>query len=412
MAVDTKTAGAKGSRRPPTEKPTYRRSEMQALIQCNAYVNDHSVEAAEGTFVHEFIWRYWKHALAVNDESDWDAIDRIVTDLWLSRPWGIHPDSFDDLYQMCDVFARTHLAELDTLVALETTEPADFGWVIIHGTMDRIDRVMEPDEDPSDPPMHLKVTDYKTDRGKVRGDDEPHKFQGRTYAQILFAKYPHLQYVTTAFDYLKLRGGPIEVTYERGVLDGWWTLQLEALRARVTQPKQPTGCVACQFCRMRMDCAAGLTEYQRTPSSREELELLGQEWNILEAARTTRRKTLETAFLQRPAMVIGGFEMGNLPPRQEKWVVTDKLEVQKQVMAANLPDPMYIAIDKSMVPAGMKRGLVGTGAAKYDLGPPSFKRRTATVLPATEEETLLDRLIREARMEAGETDDQDESETE
>lgn len=408
-----KTTGARRPRRHHASIETYRRSTVESVIQCNAYEGDRSLEAGAGTAFHTAVKAYWLHCQARREESDLSAIVPIARRAFLTPEVGLHPDLLDDLVELFDHFARSHLAELDTLLRLEDTIEADPGLtnpitgaaIRFTGTPDRLDRL--DGGDPDDDPTWVAIGDYKTNRAVVNN-----MFQGRFYALLVFLTMGTVDRVTTRFDYVRfphVRGlrqagaqnGVIEIDYwreevEDGWLGEWWeTIKLLFLE-KLTAPVEPQGCAACEYCRKRTTCGGVLTPYTGTPITVEEAHALYRDWLRAKQVERTRWKALEGFFriTGTPAQHWEGDDVGFQRPREPRLVVTDPLAVVTHMEALGMDGrgALYTAIDKRKVPAAIHPSLVEVGAARREPGDLAFKRRRHQEAQNEGEGRLLDRL--------------------
>ncbi len=388
-AAPAARAGATRSRRRrrPADDEVYRRSDIEAKLQCLVFEGDESGDAAFGTVFHDAMKLMLQHLRAVGLESDWDAIPRITRQAFFGRANGLHPDRLEEVEALLSHVAHTRLADLRTLMTLEDRivvatglhNPVTGARMLVSGQPDRLDRV--DGGDPDDDPSEVRVTDYKTWRAVT-----DNTFQGRFYACLVFAKYPSVEWVTTAFDYVRPAvrgangdGSAFELTYERGELDGWWQGMLKGFAERLGQPRKPTGCRACQYCRLRSSCGGSLAPYRDMPEGVDAAEVLFREWVRAEQAAKSRKGALAAWFEQtgRDPESWGGFRVGWMEPEKPQWKVTDPLGVVKGMEAAGLNGKAALVtwIDPKAVPYHVKPALVTLGVAKYVYSEAEFKRR-------------------------------------
>jgi hypothetical protein len=363
-------------------RPVLRRSFLASLLGCAVYEPDTGENAAFGIAAHDAIHAYWHQCIAAGEESRLGDVREIVAQV-LRLPRGLSFDRRDDLLELLDQFARTHLAELDALLwvdgrpAIEYELRADVGWAVITGQPDRINRVDGGDVD--DPVEGVSCPDYKT--SWQTSDD--HLFQGRTYAQLAFLRWPSLQTFEWMPDPLYARHDPVPLLYVRGQLDEWWEDMLGSARAiwelRQSGRARPTGGSPCQYCDLRFACPGATLDAQLTPENDEQANEMAMSWLQAKEGLKAQRKGLAqyTARRKKP-LTVNGKLVGWMTPDEARWVASDPLGIVSHATAAGYQgakDWVVTWIDPRQVPKELKPALVEAGKARYELGPPQFKDR-------------------------------------
>jgi len=357
----------------------------ERLVACAVSEGDQSESASFGIFVHDCIHEYLLACIAANQESHWSTLRQIVVNQFYRTPRGLGPERLDEAQDLLDRFAHTHLAELDTLLYLQGGEPAleytmklDVGWAIITGTVDRMDRIDGDDRD--DPPRIVRATDYKSQWAQ-----SPHLFQGRTYAQLTFAQpwAASLEEFHWMPDPFKLRSDPREgvIVYRRGDLDEWWVETLAGLRQRwdlrVSGRARPTGGAACTYCALRYSCPSALPVARDIPENVDQaVELVG-EWIRFDLSRKLRGESLAAWFNNHAPIQVGGYEVGYLEPRDERFVASDPMGIVNHLNSMGLDGAAALKsiIDQTKIPSVVKPLLVEAKVARMERGKATFRRR-------------------------------------
>jgi len=384
---------------------------MERLISCAVSESDMGENAAFGIFVHDCIYEYLLACVQAKQESRWSVLPQIVTNQFYRVPRGLPPARLDEAQELLDRFAHMHLADLDRMLwlpvyepsrrlltdhpspvwagqawttdgaakpALEYTMKLDVGWAVVSGTVDRMDRMDGDDRD--DPPRIVQATDYKSQWAAT-----PHLFQGRTYASLAFAQ-PWAQALEEFWwmpDPFKLRRDPNEsvVVYRRGDLDQWWEETLIGVRQRwelrVSGRAVPTGGAACQYCALRYSCPKALPMARGMPENNDQARELAMEWIRMDASRALRKESLAAYFSEHAPIQVGGYEVGFLDPRDERFVTKDPMGVVNHLSAQGLDGSAVLKtiVDAAKIPNDLKPALVEAGVAKMVRGAATFKRR-------------------------------------
>jgi hypothetical protein len=106
------------------------------------------------------------------------------------------------------------------------------------------------------------------------------------------------------------------------------------------------------------------------------VELAG-EWIRTDISRKLRGESLAAYFNNHAPIQVGGYEIGLLQPRDERFVASDPLGIVTHLNSAGLDGSkvMFTGIDAKKIPHHMKAGLVEAGVARMARGPATFKRR-------------------------------------
>jgi hypothetical protein len=109
-----------------------------------------------------------------------------------------------------------------------------------------------------------------------------------------------------------------------------------------------------------------------------------------------------------PAQHWEGDDVGFQEPREPQFVVNDPLAVvtHMDAMGYDGKAALFTAIDKRQVPAVVRPTLVDLGAARWQLGDPSFKRRRHLEPQNEGERRLLDVLMEAESDREGDPDDE------
>jgi hypothetical protein len=355
-------------------KPVIRRSLAQGMLSCSQYESGAGENAAFGTVFHAAIAQYTLSCKAHREESRLADIDQIAKETFFRAPTGVAPHRLDELRDLLDFFARSHVADLHTLLHLEHTLTREEDFAILTGTVDRIDRI--DGGDPDDPPTAVRIWDAKTQWAV-----EEHAFQLRWYAALAFLTWPTVQLVATEADHVRLGAkGIVRQEYYRDWILSWWEDVMYGVRQRVEHPKpEPTGGAGCQYCTKRFSCSAAVAPHNLTPENEDQAIEIFQTAVRHEAALDESKKALKAYFADRDPAVWEGLEVGFLSPRDPSFKVEDVEAFRGAMKGLGLdPEP---AISESVVfkdvPTVVQRQLVEAGAAQMVLGDPAFKWRKA-----------------------------------
>src|ERR1043166_1306529 len=231
-------------------KPVIRRSLAEAPPGCPRFPMEDSERLAFGQAFHTYAASYILHCQALGEESDLTAVFELARDAWartrgLNQERCIQPQDGSrdaEFFDLCHRFSEANLAGLDTLQHVEHTLTYDVGFPLLTCTLDRLDRVDAGD--PDDDPTWLLVRDWKTELGEME-----HGFQIRWYTQMLFLTQPGLQNVD--FEVVPVRRGrPYDaITFQRGDLETWWNMVMQALQEVLESPMAPPyGGAQCENC--------------------------------------------------------------------------------------------------------------------------------------------------------------------
>ena len=290
-------------------KPVIRRSLAESLVSCTAYVGQESEAAAFGRALHSFAAAYVLLCKEAGEESRIGDVEQLGTEAFY-RARGLPLGRLPEFLELADRFARTWLAELSTLVAVEETLTYDAGWALLTCTVDRIDRTDAGDRD--DEAAEELITDFKAE-WTADGD---HDFQMWWYVQMRFLTQPALQRCGFQIRLPRRTWQPEPYWFERGELDSWWTSTLAAVREayeiRQAGRATPTGGVACQYCSKRFTCGAAVSSATVIPENEDQAGELVQDWIRMKAATKEREDALKAFFGDRKPMVVNGLEVGFL----------------------------------------------------------------------------------------------------
>jgi hypothetical protein len=355
-------------------KPVIRRTMLQGLLSCTEWASGESEQAAFGSAMHDAIAAYLLSCKAHREESRLADIDELARDAFFRKARGLDPSRLDEFKALLDRFARTHTADLHSLIHLEHTLTTDEGFAILTGTVDRLDRI--DGGDPDDPPTAILIRDWKTSWAP-----EPHAFQLMTYSALACKTWPSVQLVATEADHFRLgSAGVIRAEYYREWLLEWWDDIIFGLRARLDGPTgTPTGGAGCQYCTKRFSCAAAIAPHNLSPENEEQAIEIFQTAIRHEAALDESKKALKAYFGDRDPAVWEGLEVGFLSPRDPSFKVGDIEAFRGAMKGLGLdPEPaIHASVEIKAVPSVVRPQLIEAGAAQMTLGDPAFKWRKA-----------------------------------
>jgi len=368
----------------------FRRSYVEGFLQCTEVERASGDNAEYGIAVHDAIHQYLRQCLSAREESRISDIPQIMIEVF-ARHGGVHPDRFGEAADMVEQYARSHLADIDTLLhvegqpALEFQLTADLGWATFTGTCDRIDRM--DGDDPYDPPRLILIRDYKTQWAKVE-----HTFQGRFYAALAFRDKrinSALEGVAVEFDHLPLRNGMVwhpgrvenQLAYfEPGDLDQWFNDNIDIFRRRYEGPRgHPVGGLSCQYCAKRYRCAAATLVSATMPEDKEQARELVGDWIRTEERAKLLKEALEKHYQHRKPDVFDGMEVGFLRPKKSTWRASDPQGIAGYLDKRGMDGRSVLdtIVNKKLIPDYMYPELVTAGVARWDEGEATFKRRLA-----------------------------------
>jgi hypothetical protein len=351
------------------DKPIIRRSTAEALLQCGHFEREDNDRLARGQAFHAFVASYFRRCAEEHEETLFTAVPELASRAWAHQR-GLRQSEWDDFLALCDRFARSHAARLDTLVAIERTFTHDIGWALLTATTDRIDRIDLGDRD--DEPTRIRIPDWKTEWELM-----DHWFQMRWYTQMAFLELPALEEVEFVIDLVRFGREMEPIVFVRGELDFWWETTLLALRDRVSTPGEPTGGSACADCVKRFNCARATALSREVPETIEQAVELYQEDLRLQEAHQLRWAGLERFFLDREPLVVGDRELGFLVPRDDSFVITGRPMAVVQALRTVGWDgmPLLTIPGSKITHKAVQQALVDAGVAEYRRGAPAFKDR-------------------------------------
>jgi hypothetical protein len=360
-------------------RPEIRRSLAEGKIACEAFVREDNERLARGQAVHRFIYRWTAFAEGGGREPDREEARELAAGAWADTQ-GLDPFDFEDFMQLCERYAQSHLARLDTLVGYEQTLKLDVGWAVLTCTYDRLDR--HEDDDPDDPLRRAMLWDYKTEHRRMN-----HEFQKRWYAQMLFLAIPTLEHLWWQEDPLRSGSLPDPERVERGQYDDWWEATLTALRQRVLEPTgERVGSHICFDCGNRLDCARAIKPATIVPRSEEQAVLLVREHRRLTAGADARWEALARWANGKQPLHVDGEFVGWMTPIEERFVVTATDEEVLDFLGHTPgfePENLERFANRSTLIVtrgllsnpGSRQALVNQGLAKFVLGEAEMKAR-------------------------------------
>lgn len=367
-------------------KRVIRRSLAENLLGCPAFLMEEGGALAFGQAFHTFAAGYLLHCKALGEETDLTAVYELGRDAW-ARTRGLDQSRDGEFLELCQTFADRHLAGLPALEAVEKTITHDVGWALLTCTLDGIWRI--DGGDPDDEPSWLLVRDWKTEQGEME-----HGFQIRWYVQMLFLTMPALDSVDFEVDPVR-RARPYDViTFNRGELDTWWAMTMQALREVIESPvRTPYGGMHCRDCKLRRTCANAVEPHRQRPETEQEADAALERWHRLDAAAKTEWAGLKTFYDGRDFRVVRGEEVGFMPPRKPSTKlkpvagIRDAVKVAKAAKKAGVAELVHIGVKvDDRVKAW--RALEAAELTVTELGPAEMRVRAALTRPEPTEEEI------------------------
>jgi hypothetical protein len=351
-------------------KAVIRRSLAESLLTCTEFEREDGEQLAFGTAFHSFAAAYILLCQSSGEETRHTDVARLSSEAW-ARTHGLLQSRYSEFMELCERWASSHLANLETLLHVEHTETLDVGFAILTATMDRIDRadMGDPDEEP----RRELVTDHKSEQGEM-----DHTFQEFFYIQMRLLNHPALEEVGLHIDPVRDRWSTEPTWYSRGQLDLWWKTMLAGLRDRVQGPRgNPTGGPACNGCAKRYHCPKALAVAREIPETEEQADEQFAELLRLEEAVTVRKAGQELFYRDREDRVVVGKEIGFLRPRAPHLVITAKpKELRTWLNRHHMDGEVAMKVDSEQIgKSGIRDKLVTAGLATLELGRPVFKWR-------------------------------------
>ncbi len=347
-----------------------RRSLAESLLTCTEFEREDGEQLAFGTAFHSFAAAYILLCQSSGEETRHTDVARLSSEAW-ARTHGLLQSRYSEFMELCERWATSTLANLDTLLHVEHTETLDVGFAILTATMDRIDRadMGDPDEEP----QRELIGDHKTEQGEM-----DHSFQERFYIQMRLLNHPALQEVGLLINPVRDRWSTEPAWYRRGELELWWKTMLMALRDRVQGPRgNPTGGPACNGCARRYSCPKALAVAREIPETEDQADEQFQELLRLEEAVAVRKEGQKVFYRDRTDRVVAGKEIGFLTPRDPHLVITAKpLDLRKWLNRHHMDGDSVLKVDTEQLGrSAIQDKLVVAGLAKRELGKPAFKWR-------------------------------------
>jgi len=360
-----------------SSKPIIRRSLAEGLLSCVQFKREDGEQLAFGQAVHSFIAAYTLQCKATGEETRLVDVGRLASEAWARTP-GLLQSRWQEYMDLCQHFAESRPAQLQTLMHVEHTITLDVGFAILACTVDRIDRTDfgDPDEDPRE----VQIPDWKTERAEL-----DHDFQARWYSQMVLLVMPSVDLVTFAVHALRDWWAPEPYYFRRGELDLWWSSTLLGLKARLDTPNAaPIGGPACPGCADRYKCPRSTAEARAIPETLDQAEEIFQETLRMEEGLDVRKKALKHFFSGHPETVMLGKEIGFLTPREENLVITAAAgDVAKFMRRKHMDTSTLLKVDKEQLNKRLEDVLVGAGLARHEYSKPAFKWRNH--VPARDE---------------------------
>lgn len=357
------------------DRRVIRRSLAEGLLSCTDFQREDGEQLAFGQAWHSFAAAYTLQCQSTREESRQTDVARLAREAWERQP-GLDLSRYDEFMELCDYFAASHLANLETLTHIEHTDTLDVGFAILTCTYDRIDRADMGD--PDDEARRELGTDYKTEQGEM-----DHTFQLRWYAQMRLLTHPALEEIGFIVDPVRGRWKTDPVWFTRGDLDSWWHTTVGAVRKRLDiPPGNRTGGPACEGCALRYDCSKAIATAVAIPENEDQADEMFQETLRLEQALTVRKSGLKAWYSDHPARVAVGHEVGFLQPREERFVVTaPPLKVRSWLNRHHMEGDKVLKVDTEMLGrSAIQDSLIVAGLATRERSKPAFKWRN--YLPA------------------------------
>lgn len=354
----------------PAQKPIIRRSLAEGLLSCAQFKREDGEQLAFGQALHSFIAAYTLLCQAKGEETRMTDVARLAAEAW-SRTHGLKHSRWQEFLDLCQHFAESRPASLESLMHVEHTLTVDVGFAIAVCTVDRLDRadVGDPDE----APMYIQISDWKTERAEL-----DHDFQARWYSQMVFLTHRSVQNVVFAVHALRDWWKPEPYLFRRGELDLWWDMTLGGLKARLDVPHAlPVGGPACPGCAKRYECARSTAVAGSIPETEDQADEQFQELLRLEEAVDVRKEGLKRFYSGHAERVVNGKEIGFLTPRDPRLVVTvTPLELRNWMNRRHMSGDAVLKVDTDHLGnRALQEKLVDAGLAEHKYSKPAFKWR-------------------------------------
>jgi hypothetical protein len=147
--------------------------------------------AERGTAVHDFFSHYVEHLFYSSRQTDWEAVPRILGDLFAEYPrlsYEQREDIADQARNIADTFLFDHAHYYGTEEAFEAAIPLPDGREApVTGRLDYL--AVDSDEGMAE------IIDWKSNHQILPDSRVREDFQGRTYALLVLETLPHLEAV-------------------------------------------------------------------------------------------------------------------------------------------------------------------------------------------------------------------------
>jgi hypothetical protein len=350
------------------DRPIIRRSLAESLLACPQFQMDDGEQLAFGTSLHAFIAAYTLLCKSSGEETRFTDVSRLASEAWARTP-GLLQSRYAEFMDLCDHFAETRPAELQTLMHVEHTLTHDIGWALLTCTVDRMDRT--DFGDPDEAPISIQISDWKSERAEA-----DHDFQGRFYSQMAFLAFPSVMDVVFAVHALRDWWKPEPAIFHRGQLDLWWRTTLAGLQARLATPNAaPVGGPACPSCAKRYECSKATAAARLIPENDDQAtEILQDRLRMAEGV-SVIDDALKLYLSGRPELIAAGHEVGYLRTREESFKVTAPASKLLPWLRKKRMDMDAMLKAVTITNRGVQEKLIEAGLAVREFNPAAYKIR-------------------------------------
>ena len=284
-----------------------RRSEVEGWLGCSTYEGEGSTAASFGSLVHECIELYLNSCRAAACETNMDAIDAIVSEVFQSGKWNVAPEREAEVKNTMWRFAYTHVAGLDTLWGAEQMIEVDTPLAVLYGTLDRLDVMAGTPEAPA----LVRLIDWKTSWGLP--DKTYPSFQALFYAGLLCQNWPTIEAVEMIVDHVRRSDGVATFMVQRPEIVSFWgsmLMRLGAALERRAAGADPTGGASCTYCRWGRECPESVASAREAIETPEHAIAEADAYVRLERSLKVRKETLKSWVEANGTIALPGLEVG------------------------------------------------------------------------------------------------------
>ena len=303
-----------------------------------------------GQVAHEVIARYGLHCTAAGRQTDYEAMDRIISDC---RNMLITAEEKESVRYMCTRFAESRL--IDPGWHYEGRYAVDADWKPCPYDSDtayfrgRIDCWYVDGED------NLVIVDYYT--GRKRPDEFLKKDQLMHYAAVLFAAHPDIDNAVCFADFLRFGDASVEFSVTRDHVQHI-RAEIESLDSRYAQEREfkPSPNENCQYCFLKRECPAVIDAIKNIFNP----ELDARRVYLLRCAYSDGMKRL--AKEPGGAWAVNDMTLGHHQTSEEKYRLETVIEILTRKLKGNMKElevvlnALYSVVDH--IPITKMKGLI------------------------------------------------------